>query len=56
MNLIVAVDKNWAIGKNNKLLIQIPQDQKYFREKTTNNVIVMGRKNPRKLSWRPSPC
>ncbi len=44
MNLIVAVDKNWAIGKNNKLLIQIPQDQKYFREKTTNNVIVMGRK------------
>jgi dihydrofolate reductase len=26
MNLIVAVDSNWAIGKENKLLVSIPQD------------------------------
>lgn len=44
MNLIVAVDKNWAIGKDNSLLVRIPSDQRYFKEKTTNNVIVMGRK------------
>ena len=35
MNLIVAVDKNWAIGLNNKLLVRIPSDQKFFREETT---------------------
>lgn len=44
MNLIVAVDKNWAIGKNNQLLVRIPLDQKFFRETTTGKVVVMGRK------------
>ena len=44
MNLIVAVDKNWAIGKNNQLLVRIPADQKFFRETTTGKVVVMGRK------------
>ena len=29
MNLIVAVDSNWAIGKENKLLVSIPQDMKF---------------------------
>ena len=44
MNLIAAVDKNWAIGKDNKLLVQIPMDMKFFRETTTGKVVVMGRK------------
>ncbi|MBR2046507.1 MAG: dihydrofolate reductase [Agathobacter sp.] len=44
MNLIAAVDKNWAIGKNNKLLVSIPMDMKFFRETTTGKVVVMGRK------------
>ena len=44
MNLIVAVDKNWAIGKDNKLLVSIPQDMKFFRETTMDKVVVMGRK------------
>ena len=44
MNLIVAVDSNWAIGKENKLLVSIPQDMKFFREKTMGHVVVMGRK------------
>ncbi|NLJ89348.1 MAG: dihydrofolate reductase [Clostridiales bacterium] len=44
MNLIVAVDNNWAIGKDNKLLVNIPNDLRYFKEHTTNKVIVMGRK------------
>ena len=44
MNLIAAVDKNWAIGKNNELLVRIPMDQKFFRETTTGKVVVMGRK------------
>lgn len=44
MNAIVAVDNNWGIGKNKKLLFHIPEDMKYFKEKTTNKVIIMGRK------------
>lgn len=44
MNLIVAVDKNWAIGNKNHLLVSIPADMKFFRETTTGQVVVMGRK------------
>ena len=44
MNIIVAADKNWAIGKDNKLLVSIPADMKFFRETTKGNIVVMGRK------------
>lgn len=44
MNLIAAVDKNWAIGNKNKLLVSIPEDMKFFRETTMGKVVVMGRK------------
>ena len=44
MNLIVAADKNWAIGKDNRLMWSIPADMKYFREMTRGNVVIMGRK------------
>lgn len=44
MNIIVAADKNWAIGKNNSLLVKIPADMKMFRRETEGKVVVMGRK------------
>ena len=44
MNLIVAADKNWGIGKDNKLLVSIPSDMKFFRQETMGKVVVMGRK------------
>lgn len=44
MNAIVAVDANWGIGMNNKLLVSIPSDMKFFRQTTTGKVVVMGRK------------
>ena len=44
MNLIVAVDKNWAIGLNGDLLVSIPADMKMFRQETTGKVVVLGRK------------
>ena len=43
MNLIVAVDKNWGIGKDNDLLISIPEDMEYFKEKTMGKVVIMGK-------------
>ena len=44
MNLIVADDKHWAIGQDNKLLVAIPADMKMFRQETTGKVVVLGRK------------
>lgn len=44
MKAIVNVDKNWGIGIGNELLNHIPADMKFFRETTTGNVVVMGRK------------
>ena len=42
MKAIVAVDKKWGIGKNNDLLFSIPEDMKFFREKTAGKVVCMG--------------
>jgi dihydrofolate reductase len=44
MNMIVAVDANWAIGNKNNLLVRIPADHKMFRNETTGKVVVLGRK------------
>jgi dihydrofolate reductase len=45
-NFVVAYDKNRLIGGNNTLLWQgeMAADMRHFREITTNNVVVMGRK------------
>ena len=44
MNMIVAVDSNWAIGHKGKLLVSIPEVMQFFRRETTGKVVVMGRK------------
>lgn len=44
ISLIVAIAKNRAIGKDNKLLWYIPEDLKRFKKLTTGHAIIMGRK------------
>lgn len=44
MQLIAAVDKNWAIGYKGQMLVTIPADQERFRQMTMGNIVVMGRK------------
>ena len=44
MNQIVAVDENWAIGRDGDLLVSIPEDMKFFRSTTKGCVVIMGRK------------
>lgn len=44
MKAILSADRNWGIGCQNKLLISIPSDMKFFRETTTGHTVVMGRK------------
>ena len=40
MNLIAAVDKNWAIGNKGQLLVRIPADHRMFRQETLGKVVV----------------
>ena len=44
MIAIVAVDRNWGIGKDGEQLIYIPEDLKRFKNFTTGNAIILGRK------------
>ncbi|MBQ9015712.1 MAG: dihydrofolate reductase [Firmicutes bacterium] len=44
MNAIVAVDRNWGIGRDNDLLVHLSGDLKYYKEKTIGNVIIVGQR------------
>ncbi len=44
LSIIVAISENNAIGKDNQLLWHLPADLKHFKEITTGNTIIMGRK------------
>ena len=39
---IVVVDAKWGIGKKNDLLFSLPEDMKFFREKTSGQTVCMG--------------
>ncbi|MDC3253047.1 dihydrofolate reductase [Crocinitomicaceae bacterium] len=43
--IIVAMDLERGIGKNNDLMWNLPNDMKFFKETTQNQIVVMGRKN-----------
>ena len=43
MNLIAAADANWGIGKDGGLLVYLPGDLRYFKEKTSGKAVIMGR-------------
>ena len=45
MKVILAVDKNFAIGKDGDMLFSIPEDMQRFKELTTGNIVIMGRKH-----------
>ena len=44
MNVIVAVDANWAIGKSGDQLVYIPEDLKHFKELTMGHPVILGRR------------
>lgn len=43
MKAIVVADKNWAIGREDRLLAHLPGDLNYFKEKTMGHTLIMGR-------------
>ena len=56
MNMIVAADKNWGIGKHGQLLTHLSGDLKYFKGRTLGKVVVMGRKTLESLpGGKPLP-
>lgn len=55
ISAIVCTDLNYGIGSKNELLTHIPEDMKMFRELTTNNIVIMGRRTWDSLSKKPLP-
>lgn len=57
VGLIVAMDKERGIGKNNDLMWHLPADMKFFKETSTGHIVVMGRKNYDSIPdrFRPLP-
>ena len=43
MNLIASATLDWGLGNKNELLYHVKADMVQFRQKTTGNVVVMGR-------------
>jgi dihydrofolate reductase len=54
LSLIAIIGKNRELGKNNKLLFNIPDDLKHFRTVTANHPVIMGRKTWESVG-RPLP-
>lgn len=55
--LIVAMDLDRGIGKNNDLMWHLPADMRFFKETTTGHIVVLGRKNYESIPerFRPLP-
>lgn len=49
VSIIAAIGKNRELGKDNQLLFEIPEDMKFFREKTRGHPVIMGRKTAQHL-------
>jgi len=53
IKMIAAVDLNYGIGKDGKLLFKIPEDMKKFKEFTSDNIVLMGRKTYESIGSKP---
>ena len=51
VKMIIASDKMFGIGKDNNLPWDCPEDLNYFKEKTLNGCVVMGRKTYESLPF-----
>jgi dihydrofolate reductase len=53
LSIIVAFSKNGVIGQNNQLPWHIPEDLAFFKNKTKNSILIMGRNTFESLPKRP---
>ena len=54
INAIAVIGKNRVLGKDNKLIWKIPEDQKRYKELTMGHPLIMGRKTYESIG-RPLP-
>lgn len=54
ISIISAITKNRGIGKNNKLLFEIPDDLKHFKKITSGHPVIMGERTYYSIG-RPLP-
>lgn len=52
IKMIIATDKDFAIGGDNKILWHIPEDLAYFKEQTQNAVVIMGNNTMESLPFK----
>lgn len=57
VSMIAAVAENNVIGKDNDLVWNLPDDMKFFMQKTSGHHVIMGRKNFESIpdKFRPLP-
>jgi len=55
ISIIVAIAKNFAIGRNNQLLWHIPADLKRFKRITSGHQVIMGKLTYLSLPVQPLP-
>lgn len=55
LSAIAAMSRNRVIGINNKLPWHIPEDLKYFKEKTKGKILILGRKTFESIGGKPLP-
>ncbi|MBQ5989104.1 MAG: dihydrofolate reductase [Oscillospiraceae bacterium] len=55
MIIIACADREWGIGRNSKLLFNIPEDMEFFKNATKGKTVVMGRKTFESLRIKPLP-
>lgn len=57
VKLIVAIDEDRGIGRDNDLMWQLPDDMNFFKQTTAGHIVVMGRKNYDSIPvrFRPLP-
>lgn len=54
ISIIACISKDLGLGKDGRLLWNIPEDMKFFRETTSGSTVVMGRKTYESIG-RPLP-
>jgi dihydrofolate reductase len=57
ISIIVAVSQNGVIGKDNTLIWKLPDDMRFFKQKTMGHCVITGRKNYESIppKFRPLP-
>lgn len=51
VSLIASVDRDWGIGLNGNLCLNVPGDLRYFKGRTIGSIVVMGRKTYESIKY-----